>query len=287
MAKNDPKVIGAFSLSDGATPDRGWGRVHPLSHADVVNLIDDGLKKYPLPDFTVKKYTGTIVPLQTKQWQAPSMNDPWGPQMGTAGDMEVELAMPNGLAQFPLRVSRLVGNKVTITDASGKAVFTHVITANPSTGGGWDPSTWDSLSVPLAAGRYTIRFHADGGRNGPFKFQTWKGVPITMTTFFAPKSFVPPLYFYVPKNERKVVFYLPGGLGQFAQIFDSQNRKVDTELRDDNKIVIASVPAGEDGRIWSVRQWLMSPNVPHEMLTTPQTFSLEPESLMVPDDALQ
>ncbi len=64
-----PAALAEFHLHDPGVPNDppdgpGWARVHSLTHAEVAALVADGLSKYPLPDFTVKTYTGNLVPLE-------------------------------------------------------------------------------------------------------------------------------------------------------------------------------------------------------------------------------
>ncbi|MBI5003684.1 DUF4838 domain-containing protein, partial [Candidatus Kaiserbacteria bacterium] len=279
-----PELVNQFHLHDpnvaNDPPDGpGWAAVHPLSHADVMNLITDGASKYPLPDFTIKKYTGNLVPLTPITWTAPTTTDPWGPFMGSAGALDIDLQMPSELANFPLRVSRTLDNAVTITNDAGQTVYTHNVIGIAST------TAMDEISVPLSPGHYKVHFFSSGGvKDSPFQFKTWKGVPITLTRFLAPKSYGPTLklYFYVPKGQQKVVVYK--AIGQYLKLFDSHGKTVSTEKRDANQVVVAIVPSGEDGAVWSMN-YLMAPDFPSEMLTTPQTFSLEPQVLMVPSDA--
>ena len=212
-----PAVLTEFHLHDPGVPNDspdgpGWARVHSLTHAEVAALVADGLSKYPLPDFTVKTYTGNLVPptMGTRcppvAWKRPA-GDPWGVAMPVSG-AAVDLQMPAGLAAFPFRVSRLEDNKVTVTDDAGRAVFAHTVakaaTDNPNK---W---TWDEMSIPLAPGHYQVHFAGKDGRLGFFVFQTWKGVPLILRTFqtqkFGPS---PRLYFYVPRRPAEDRHVLP------------------------------------------------------------------------------
>ena len=60
-------------------------------------------------------------------------------------------------------------------------------------------------------------------------------------------------------------------------------RKV--EERDGGKLLVAAVPPGIDGTVWSLDR-LVQPYENFETLTVPQAFSLSPEVLLVPSDAL-
>lgn len=281
-----PAMTAEFDLTDPANPGPGWARVRPLTHTEVLALISDGISKYPAPDFTVKKFTGNLVPVMPITWIAPTSTDPWGTTMPTVGALEVNLQMPIGLTAFPLRVTRLVDNKISITNAAGATVYTRNVTKVAADG----LKTWDEMSIPLAPGRYKVSFLATGGRaSGYFKFQTWKGVPIALTTFLVPKGTgAPKLYFYVPKGLQKAAIYFP--LGYYAGGFETPVYKPDgtrarVEGRDNSKVMVIAIPTGQDGKVWWLDKFIQ-PNLPFRTLNIPQAFSIEPQVLMVPSDAL-
>jgi len=277
----------------GDPPDGpGWARVHAFSHADVAALLSDGLKKYPPPDFTIIKYTGRLVPLKPMKWTAPVGDDRWGPIIGGVSDLSAEVVILPGMATLPLRVSRYTENVVTVLDANGHKVFSHSVTGLTTGTPTTNLATWDELTIPLAPGRYQLNFHPRGGRaNGYFNAQTWRGVPVIFSAFLSSKGYtaMPTLYFYVPRGLQKVILHLPD-TGDFGGVFtprllDSRGIPVQLDRRDNGQLIIATVPAGQDGTVWSMSHFCW-PNDSMEMFTSPQTFSLSPETLMVPSDAL-
>ena len=263
----------------------GWARVHPLSHAEVAALVADGKRCYPPPDFTIKTYTGKLVPLAAHVWQPPA-GDPWGPAMPVSS-ATVDLRMPEGLAAFPLRISRLQDNKLTVTDDAGRTIYRHTVTK--AAGNNPNKWTWDEMRVPLAPGHYQLHFAGKEGRLGLFLFQTWKGVPLVLRTFqtqkFAPS---PQLFFYVPRGVRKIAMYFPytdqcGGFE--TPVYLPSGQRAAVEHRDGGKLMIVSVPPDQDGKAWWLER-LVQPYENFETLTVPQAFSLSPETLLVPGDAL-
>lgn len=280
-----PSVAAMFDLGDPNSPGPGWARVHPLSHEEVAALIADGRKSYATVDWVEKTYSGDLRFLRTPNWSEPK-NDSWGSIMPTVGDLDLDLEVPTGLDKFPLRVTRLVDNEISIFDTGGRDVFRARIGKTSANG----LSTWDELIVPLAAGRYRVHFHPAGGRaGGYFRFQTWKGVPVILRSFLSPKNGSSPrLYFYVPHGLEKIAMFYPYGdyNGVFGfQVLDPKGNLAAMEFRDNRRVIEVAVPTGEDGKIWSLNR-SVSPDLPFRMLNVPQTFSLSPEALMVPSDAL-
>ena len=50
-------------------------------------------------------------------------------------------------------------------------------------------------------------------------------------------------------------------------------------------MILATVPKGHDGRVWAL-DYVRAPDRPIRMLTVPNVFSLFPNTLLVPEDAL-
>ena len=206
-----PILFPTFSLANLANPGIGWQGVHKLSHAEVANLITSGRNAYPVSvvsDFTARQFTGTMTRVTPTAWTEPPASDRWGPTMKVVGNVEADLQIPAGLNALHLRVSRLVDNNIQIRNAAGTLVDNRVHTVTKVTADGLN--TWQELNIPLAPGRYKIRFAPAGSRAfGRFNFQMWKGTPLTMTSFLAQ---VPErLYFYVPQGLQKAVIYFPLG----------------------------------------------------------------------------
>ena len=288
-----PALKEEFYRHDSRTPGDpadgpGWARVHPLTHADVAALLADGLSAYPAPDFVSRIFTGKLVPVTPLSWTPPA-GDPWGPSLPVISAMDVDLQVPAGLAAFPLRVSRAVDNTVAISDASGHNVYKHIVTTATTGTAEQKYDTWDELSIPLAPGHYTVHFNPKGGRaSGHFRFQTWKGVPLTLRKFLVPKGTgSPKLYFYVPRGLQRIVIYFPltSHAGGFeTAVYAPDGTRATVENRDNGKLLVVPVPRGQDDQVW----WLdrvVQPDEPFETVTVPQAFSLSPEGLMVPSDA--
>lgn len=278
-----------FHLHNAADPKDapngpGWARVHALSHDEVAALIADGLAKYPPPDFTMRSFTGKLVPVTPLAWKAPT-GDPWGPTMAVSS-LAADLQVPEGLAAVPLRVSRTEDNKVTVLDDAGRTVFEHAITKAPADN--MSKYTWDEMSIPLAPGHYRVAFAPKESKLGLFLFQTWKGVPLVLRTFQIQKPIPSPrLYFYVPKGIPKVAIFFPATCRAAAfetPVYLPTGARAKVEERDGGKLMVIPVPAGMDGQVWSLDR-LVQYYENFETLTIPQVFAFSPEALLIPEDA--
>ena len=288
-----PAILSEFHLHNPNVPGDpadgpGWARVHSLSHTEVAGLIADGLATYPAPDFAVRRFNGKLVPLKPITW-APPTGDPWGPALmsGARHSPIIEVQIPPGLPNFPLRIGRIDRIKtINVTDESGHTVYSHTLPAGaPDKKHDWQhTANWEELSIPLAAGRYHLHFGP-----GVNLFQTWKGVPMIFLGNLVPQKQwpTPRLYFYVPRGLEKIAIYFPDtdrACGFETPVYLPDGSRATIESRDGDKLMLIPVPSGQDGKIWALDR-IVQPNDPFEMLNVPQAFSLSPETLMRPEDA--
>ncbi|MBI5003548.1 DUF4838 domain-containing protein, partial [Candidatus Kaiserbacteria bacterium] len=300
--KLSPSVKTEFDLTDPAHPGPGWVRVHDLSHAEIMSFIADGMSTYPPPDFTVKTYTGPLVPLHPTTWQAPTSTSPWGqpitiranPSQG-AFPQYIDVQIPNGLTNLPLQIAAVEATTtLAIINDARKNIYAHsffpVATTSPAKSWGTaDINAWQEVNIPLAPGHYQIRLL------GGFRLRTWKGIPLSWQNVnvgvydqvYTPRE---RFYFYVPLGTQKIAFYRITStvdplmaLGKdvyVPKIYDPSGTLVARDVRDQGKVLVETVGPGQDGKIWSVTY-----SGPLFMLNTPQSFSLDPQGLMVPSDA--
>jgi hypothetical protein len=67
--------------------------------------------------------------------------------------------------------------------------------------------------------------------------------------------------------------------------YDNSGAEVTPRVKKAPGIVMIDVPAGQDGKVWSMQN-MRTPR-PMAMLNAPQSFGFYPDALLVPQDALQ
>ncbi|MEO6906638.1 MAG: DUF4838 domain-containing protein [Abditibacteriaceae bacterium] len=267
---------------DNTKPDApGWKLTKPYTHDEVSDIIADGVKDYQLLDFTPINYNGKLVALTpVHPLSVPDGDAKWGTRMETKGGMDLQVDVPVGLDAIPFRVDQYYDKTITLIDSSGKAVWHTDVK-------GLKNSEQDTkFNIPLpGAGRYTIQIRA-----AAFYFQTLKGLEMVFPNFIAEMGAPSPrVYFYVPSGLRTIAMYIPAGDfgGSAPQIwFDPNGKQVPVKSYDGGTLVIAIVPEEQDGKAWSMVS-VRTPNAPFRMLNVPNFFSLSPDTLMVPQDALK
>lgn len=279
-ARSYPGSQSMFSRSGTTPPGPGWDKVRPLTHADISAQFQADARAYPPSDWAPIAYSGALRSAPGAPPAAKAAAN--GPVMSVVGNLDLDVLIAPDEKGLRLKVTRGVDNALEIHDTHGRSMLTRSIK-------GGAPDAWETLDLPLAPGEYRLGLRPSEGRaGGYFKFQAPAGAKIALTSFLSPKqSPSPRLYFYVPKGLRQVVAYLPHGDFKGAskfQILGPDGKPASVRFQDGKRIVIATVPAGQDGRSWSLHS-VVSPNEPMALLTTPQALALTPEAVVAPADA--
>jgi hypothetical protein len=260
-----------------------WSAITQKTDAEIETLLDEGAAAYPEPDFTPVVYTGDLTPVAAITWSDPG--DVWGTIMPFEGPNSTYVYVPTGLTAIPLKVNQQVSNVITATRVSdGEVLFEQSITAATATD--WTTLTINDNGGALVAGDVIKIRSFPGGDKGQryYKYQTKPGVPLNLEFWLSPKNNkAPRLYFYVPTGQEQIIFYYP--LGDYNNVFNFTFRNPSsvivpvTERRDNRRTLIIDVPTGMDDAIWSVQN-SVHPDFTLLMLTTPQSFALEPSVLL-------
>jgi hypothetical protein len=184
------------------------------------------------------------------------------------GSTDFEIEVPNGVGSLELKIKvqknpAMPGNKVIVRRAGGAIVHREIVPADGEE---------HTLAIPLeAAGRYVVRVE---DQKTTFFFTPPAGLPTIFRKFASP-WLSPPLYFLVPKGLRRAAIFAHGA--RPIEIRDADGRLVSTHGR---RVVMFDVPPGQDGRVWSFRNYKGWEQV--RMLNLPQVFALSPDALLVP-----
>ncbi|GLK69714.1 DUF4838 domain-containing protein [Hansschlegelia plantiphila] len=280
LARKYPTIYADFGATDRGLSGPGWLRVRPLDAADAERLLEDGLRRYPAQDVALRTYSGELQLAPSNGGFAPS------PAMPVVGSIDFNLTVPAGRDRFRLSVSRRVASVITIFDTERREVDSRVVSKTPAGA----PASDQELDFALDPGRYVVNIHPDGGRKaGYVTFRTEPGAAVTLRTFLSPKSAPSPrLYFFVPPGLKRLAIYYPLGVFEGVRgfnVFRPDGVPAPIDFQDGRRVLLIDVPHGADGKIWSLTR-SVSPNEPFRMLNAPQAFSLSPNTLMIPRDAL-
>ncbi|MEO6908604.1 MAG: hypothetical protein ABI210_12015 [Abditibacteriaceae bacterium] len=208
------------------------------------------------------------------------------PSIFVVGGTALEFKAAAGLKTVTFRVSSKFPVRVQLLDAAKKVLFDgenkRIEPQTPLD----PPPSWEDFVLPIPkAGLYTISLRQP--KNALSRFQALPPtIPSVMLAFRAAKPLPSPrLYFYVPKGQKTVVMLYNDSLPWTPLLVDTAGDTVKVTVHDNERVFYSTVPAGQDGKIWSVAN-IVSPNFTAQFLNVPQVFSFYHETLLVPSDSL-
>ena len=253
----------------------GWQLAPAPTRAEIAGFVDEGGAKYQPLDFEARKFSGALVPLGNLEAPATTAN---APEIFLLTLVNFEIQTPKGLTQMPLAISTEHAVRVILRDLNGKKLWEQQAKMFPKAQAG---KTWDEIAVPIPhAGRYRLEFFS---QKLAFRLRAPQGVHLAMGAFSGVRRAVPGLYFYVPRGLSKLAVYI--GPSASARVFNSAGQE-QTPLNTSSGLVLFDVPAGQDGQVWSMTDVVSPITQEVRPLNAPSGFAFSPESLLVPQDAM-
>jgi uncharacterized protein DUF4838 len=277
LLRGEPELSAEFGVQNGALPI--WKAVSPLRETDARELVARGLRDYAYVDMALKSYGGELVYAE----RAPNGDVAAGAVSTTtsvtlAGDGRLELSIPEGVHELQIQLRSSTAFKAVVSGADGR----ELVSAE------YEAGTQHVLAAPIeSAGSYQLEIHA------PKLSKTTVAAPpevgVELQELRIPKPAPVDLYFFVPRGETHVSLYNRaafqlGGPNPPA-LFDASGKPASATLSDGDRIMTATVPAGQDGKVWMLRG-AVAPLAPLKLLNAPQRFALSRSALRVPAGAL-
>jgi hypothetical protein len=200
------------------------------------------------------------------------------PVLTLVGSNQLIIDIPIGTPSLSLEIRASSATRLRLTNAQHAAVDVRDFAASPL------PQTF-AATIPKP-GSYWLDLRTGKIDVTNLKFPA--GVGVELEQFRIPKAVpVPDLYFFVPSTEPAVALYdaiaLPEGSG--PSLRDASGAAVPVERLDGGRLLVARVPPGQAGRIWTLRR-AVAPDSSLRLLNVPQRLALSPRALRVPSDAL-
>lgn len=275
LARGDADIAAAYNLKDKNAP--GWALVTPLTDAEALQLIEDGVRDLKPLDFAPRSYTGEMVPLPAGAQGSAAPNQ--AGDILLVGRNVLELHAPATMKTLNLKFGSADPAKLQLLDENGK-----VLGEKDATQGAAGLTDF-SVAIPQA-GRYRLVLSQE--KNNQARLQVPAGTPLLLRDFRTSKPRPSgKLYFYVPAGQKTIAMYvLPLPENMRPRLWDAAGKPVEFSAHDGGKILFLEVPAGQDGKVWTIDR-IIAPNEGMRMLNVPQVFAFSPEALMVPRDALE
>ncbi|MFW6059743.1 MAG: DUF4838 domain-containing protein [Phycisphaeraceae bacterium] len=250
-----------------------WQEISAPTDEELREWVAAGRRDYPPLDFEPRRYTGELTPIDdsvrpTGEFVERGYSTLYGTKFYFR-PLSAMSSLPVMVKVRDWKANQQI--KVVAHGPDGQVLLERTLTVAEDVG------EWHTLRVPVKGpGEY--RVETTDQKNG-HAVRVPAGVPMAF------EPFVPHgwhrVYFYVPKGLKKLAMYnVPRNVP--AILFDPDGNE--TELEQDGPLVLIDIPQGQDGRVWSLRRPGSSNAV--RLLNAPSVFSLSPETLMVPADAL-
>ena len=246
----------------------------PISHAETEALFQEGLNYFPaLVVPTEVTFSTNIVAVNFGGEGIPTS------QYYQEGSVYEVISLRGEPLKIKFAAGSMYGyaQRYQITDLGGHVLQEGVPQPN---------QTYD-LEVPVPApGRYFFAYNDHGEYGEVF----WKAdqivaLPLAKDRYYRAMRPVSQMYFYVPKGTTNVNYYYkraPWQYGDTHQVIDPAGAVV-KEVRVDGDYVSFPVPAGKDGKVWSMGGPAFGLGLFY-FFEVPNFFSPSPAKMLVPQD---
>lgn len=260
----------------GQPEDPSWSTIHPPTSKELAAWLASGVADYPPMDLEPRSYDGPLVPIdKTLRPTGEFIHNAFSSMYSATFHFQPLIAMP--ALPLKLNIRDWKPNQyieLTVFNAADEQIFNRKLSVAEHAG------KWLTLRIPLD-GTGSYRLEIQDQANG-YQLRFPEGVPMSFHPFI-PLHWVR-AYFYVPEGLEKLALYNePRNVPVSLYTADGQEIVLEPE---DGPLVIAEVPEGQDGGVWSLRRPGAAPG-DVRLLNAPEMFSLSPEALMVPREALE
>lgn len=271
-----PELGATFNWQDHNAP--GWARIKPLSDSEIRSLVTAGVEQLTPQDFSVRKFTGPLVPLKAEAPQAGATAD--APVLICSNSLSFEVLAETPGQKFTARIGSEQPVNFLVTGPDGQQLVNESI----ATGAEWR-TAWSTAGVVLPKpGLYRMQIVS---QKRTFRFSPPGDVRLSFGDWWNSQGTpTPKLYFYVPEGTSRLAMYANYIAAGPPRFFDSGGNQVEPVQVDDGHLLLLEVPTEQQGSIWSLDR-AKCPLGALQMLNAPQSFAFSPEELLVPQDALQ
>ncbi|MEQ8791922.1 MAG: DUF4838 domain-containing protein [Pirellulaceae bacterium] len=275
-ARGNAELGDAFDWRDAEAP--GWSEIHKATDAEIRRLVSAGVKEIQPLDFTSRRFGGKLVRALP---DAPLSRVPESetPRFWLNNTLNVDVLAQHDGDVFRPRIAVEKSVRLILTNAGGNTIRESQV----ETGEDWREQ-WSQLEFKLPkAGVYHLQINS---QKRPFRFAPSGELPLSMPGWSNSQGApTPRLYFYVPATTKKLAIYANYTAAGPPRFFDPQGVEVQPELADGGGLILLDVPQAMRGAVWSLDR-AKCPLGPLTMLNAPASFAFSPETLLVPEEAL-
>ncbi|MCX7704860.1 MAG: DUF4838 domain-containing protein [bacterium] len=246
-----------------------WESITPVSSEELDEMVKQGIEKYKPYDFEHKTFkTDNLVPVvrNIKPSAEPkliSTHQFWGTH-------NFKFFVPENIDEIILKMKigkkeNHPGDRVVVVDPEGKVLFNEFIAP--------DGDVHDIKIQTQKKGIYSMTV-SDQKIAFSIMFPDW--LPFVVTDYIVISDWQTKVYFYVPSGTKRLAMYCESVVP--VKIFDGDGKEVKYQ---GTKVIVADVPAGQDGKIWTLSHHKLYTPSP-AMFNVPNVFGFSKETMMIP-----
>jgi len=251
-----------------------WGSIKPVSVEELDLIIKDGIDKYKPYDFEHRSFNlNNLVPPVKKI--NPSSEQKFITTHAFWGSHNFKFFVPEDVDDLTIKIKvgkreNYPGDRAIIRDPSGKVLFNQFI-----------PSDGEVYPINIKTEKKGLYSMSVSDQKITFIIMFPEWLPFAVVDHIVISDWQRKLYFYVPSGTKKLAMYCESVVP--VKIFDGDGKEIKYQ---GTKIIVADVPAGQDGKIWMLSHHKLYTPSP-VMFNVPRVFSFSRETMLVPAECLK
>lgn len=261
-------LLSRYTRRQAGDEQEVWDRLskHPDS-AELAQWVRHGVQDYQPMDIDMSGFDGKLVPLNTSIRPT-----------GEFSYQSAYLRSTNHIVAYAFEDVKSISLQIYSGLGDESLVITgpddQVMREDTIAGAGDQTYTFPTPT----RGLYRIQIKGEGAR----KIRFPEGVPMILTSFHS-LGRSGNVYFYVPKGFSQIALHMITA-GTRPRFYDGSGNQIEYDGRPSRQFML-DVPPGQDGKVWHFNNFkgkdVLTPiNLPH-------AFSLFPDTMLVPQDALE
>ncbi len=269
----NPTLITDFDWQNHDAP--AWAKVTPLGDDEIRARVHDGAMQFQPQAFATRTFDGPLVPLAAVRPAIAEEEEP--PVLWLNNTLEFNVLAQQANEKFTAKVATELPVGFLVTDPDGKSLTNTTLVTGPN----WR-TEWSALEVTLPKpGLYKMQIVS---QKRMFRFAPSPSAMLSTPGWSNSQGTpTPRLYFYVPQQTETLAIYANYTAAGPPRFFNPQGEEITPTLVDQGHLQLLEIPPDQRGRIWSLDR-AKCPLGPMQMLNAPQSFSLLPSALLVPQD---
>lgn len=255
----------------------GWPTIQQSTDDAIRTLVRRGANELRPRPFTSRKFLGRLVPLPQRLTPPATGNS--NPVLWLSNSIEFAVWADQADVPFKAQVASEKTVRFLVTAPDGQNIADLAI----ENGADWRQS-WSDVDFKLRQpGLYHIQIVS---QKRMFKFRPPTDIALTISGWWNSQGTpTPRLYFFVPEGTEQIAIYTNYTAAGPPRFFNPDGNQVEPDLVDKGHLLLVPIEASHRGAVWSLDR-AKCPIGELKMLNTPAAFAVNPEALLIPEDAL-